>query len=118
MGLALVLALAGCTANGAGSGGGRMTWMRTDGRPVDGGFQAAADQCRNVATRAGAGSPQRQREETMMAAMQSCMQQRGYVWRCESPLGELAQGACGGDDGGPGNRPRPARSAVSDRSTI
>jgi hypothetical protein len=113
--VAFGLALGGCAGGG---GGGQMTWARADGRPVDAGFQAAADQCRSAASRVGAGAPRKQREDAMMAAMQSCMQQRGYVWRCESPLGELAQGACGGDDGGPGNRPRPARSAVSDRSTI
>jgi hypothetical protein len=111
------LALAGCTTNGGGGGGGQMTWMRADGRPVDGGFQAAAEQCRGVATRVGAGAPQREREETMMVAMQSCMQQRGYVWRCENPLGELAQGACSETEGGPGNRSRPGRSAAG-RSTI
>jgi hypothetical protein len=90
--IAMGLALTGCAAGGA--GGGQMTWMRSDGRPVDAGFSAAANQCRDVATRVGVGAPRKQREETMMAAMQSCMQQRGYVWRCESPLGELAQGAC------------------------
>jgi hypothetical protein len=111
------LALAGCTANGGG-GGGQMTWMRADGRPVDGGFKAAADQCRDVASRVGAGAPKREREETMMVAMQSCMQQRGYVWRCESPLGELAQDGCSEGEGAPGNRSRPARSAAPGRSTI
>jgi len=116
LGVALALALAGCTANNGGGGGGQMTWMRVDGRPVDGGFQGAAEQCRNAATREGAGAPQKQREETMMAAMQSCMQQRGYVWRCESPLGELAQGGCGDGDSPSDNRPRPAR--ASGRSTI
>jgi len=118
-GLASGLALAGCTANGGGGGGGgQMTWMRADGRPVDGAFRAAADQCRDVATRAGAGTPKRERDDTMMAAMQSCMQQRGYVWRCENPVGELAQGGCSEDDAPPGNRPRPARSAAPGRSTI
>ena len=115
-GLALSLALTGCTANGGGGGGGQMTWMRTDGRPVDGGFQAAAEQCRNAATRMGAGAPQREREQAMMAAMQGCMQQRGYVWRCESPLGELAQGACGEGGAQAEDRPRPARGPG--RSTI
>jgi hypothetical protein len=117
MGLTLSLALAGCTANGGGGGGGgQMTWMRTDGRPVDGGFQAAAEQCRNAATREGAGAPQREREQAMMAAMQGCMQQRGYVWRCEHPLGELAQGTCGEGDAQAEERPRPSRG--SGRSTI
>lgn len=110
------LALAGCTANGGGGGGGggQMTWMRTDGRPVDGGFKAAADQCRDAATRVGAGAPQREREETMMAAMQSCMQRRGYVWRCDNPL---AVGACSEGDSPSDNRPRSPRSAAPDRST-
>jgi hypothetical protein len=118
-GLALSLALAGCTANNVGGGGGgQMTWMRSDGRPVDGGFQAAAEQCRNAATRVGGGAPkrEREREEAMMAAMQGCMQQRGYVWRCESPLGELAQGACGEGGAQAEDRPPPARG--SGRSTI
>jgi hypothetical protein len=114
------LVLAGCAANTnsvGGGGGGQMTWMRADGRPVDGGFQAAADQCRGVATRVGGGAPPREREETMMVAMQSCMQQRGYVWRCESPLGELAQGGCDGDSPAD-KRSRPSRSAGPGRSTI
>jgi hypothetical protein len=111
--VAIGLALAGCTATGGGGGGGgQMTWMRSDGRPVDGGFKAAADQCRDAATRVGADAPRREREETMMAAMQSCMQQRGYVWRCQHPLGELAQGACEDDDAPPGNRGKPPRSAA------
>jgi hypothetical protein len=89
-----------------------MTWMRTDGRPVDAGFKAAADQCRDVASRVGAGAPRQEREETMMVAMQSCMQRRGYVWRCENSLGELAPGACE-DDGRPsGNKAKPPRSAA------
>jgi hypothetical protein len=118
-GLASGLALAGCTANGGGGGGGgQMTWMRSDGRPVDGAFRSAADQCRDAASREGAGAPKREREEIMMAAMQSCMQRRGYVWRCENPLGELAKGGCGEDDASPDNRPRPARSAAPGRSTI
>jgi hypothetical protein len=93
-----------------------MTWMRADGRPVDAGFQGAADQCRGVAARVGAGTPQEQREETMMAAMQSCMQRRGYVWRCEHPLGELGQGACAESEAPADKRPRPARSAAPGRS--
>jgi hypothetical protein len=109
--VALGLALAGC-ATGGGSGGGQMTWMRTDGRPVDAGFKTAANQCREAATRAGAGAPRQEREETMMAAMQSCMQQRGYVWRCENPLGELAPGACADGETPAGKGPRPARSAA------
>jgi hypothetical protein len=109
--VAIGLALAGCTANNSG-GRGEMTWMRTDGRPVDGGFRAAADQCRDVASRVGTGTPRREREETMMAAMQSCMQQRGYVWRCQHPLGELAQGACEEDEALPSNRGKPPRSAA------
>jgi len=119
MGLGWGLALAGCTANGGGGGGGQMTWMRADGRPVDGGFRAAADQCRDMATRVGAGAPKRERDETMMAAMQSCMQQRGYVWRCENPIGELAKGGCSAEeDSPPDNRSRPSRSAGPGRSTI
>jgi|SRR5262245_46495725 len=114
--------LAGCTANsvggGGGGGGGQMTWMRTDGRPVDGGFREAADQCRGVATRVGDGAPPREREETKVVAMQSCMQQRGYVWRCENPLGELAPGACRGGDFPSDKRPKPARSAGPGPSTI
>jgi hypothetical protein len=110
--LALGLILAGCAANGGGGGGGQMTWMRADGRPVDAGFKTAADQCRDMATRVGAGAPRKEREETMMAAMQSCMQQRGYVWRCENPLGELAKDGCGEGDPPAGKGPRPARSAA------
>ena len=113
--VALGLALSGCAAGGSG-GGGQMTWMRTDGRPVDAGFQAAADQCRDVAGRAGAGAPRKQREETMMAAMQSCMQQRGYVWRCQSPLGGLAQGACTESDSPADKGQGPARSGPPGRS--
>jgi hypothetical protein len=115
--VAIGVLLTGCTATGGSGGGGQMTWMRADGRPVDGGFKAAADQCRDAATRAGTGAPRREREETMMAAMQSCMQQRGYVWRCESPLGELAAGGCSESEAPPGNSPRPARSAGPGRST-
>jgi hypothetical protein len=87
-----------------------MTWARGDGRPVDAGFQAAADQCRSAASRAGAGAPRKQREDAMMAAMQSCMQQRGYVWQCQSPLGELSPGACTESDSPADKGPRPARS--------
>jgi hypothetical protein len=90
-----------------------MTWARTDGRPLDAGFQPAAAQCRDVAQRVGAGAPKAEREETMKIAMQSCMQGRGYVWQCEGPLGGMA-GGCGqgeppadkgprsGPSGGPG----------------
>jgi hypothetical protein len=114
--VAIGLLLTGCAAAGGGSGGsGQMTWMRADGRPVDGGFKAAADQCRDVATRVGAGAPQKEREETMMAAMQSCMQRRGYVWRCDNPL---AVGGCSDGDSPPDDRPRPARPAAPGRATI
>jgi hypothetical protein len=112
----MALALTGCAASGGG-GGGQMTWMRTDGRPVDGGFRAAADQCREVAARSGAGAPRKQREETMMDAMQSCMQQRGYVWRCVSPLGELGQGQCAEGEPSADKGPRPERPAAPRRST-
>jgi hypothetical protein len=105
--MGLGLALAGCAT---GAGGGQMTWARADGRPVDAGFKSAADQCRSAASRVGAGAPRKQREDAMMAAMQSCMGQRGYVWRCESPLGELAPGACTEADSGADKGPRPARS--------
>ncbi len=109
------LALSGCAAGGG--GGGQMTWMRADGRPVDAGFQGAANQCRDVAARVGDGAPRKQREETMMAAMQSCMRQRGYVWRCEHPLGELGQGACAEGEAPADKGSRPARSAAPGRST-
>jgi hypothetical protein len=105
--VAFGLALGGCAGGG---GGGQMTWARTDGRPVDAGFQAAADQCRSTASRVGAGAPSKQREDAMMAAMQGCMQQRGYVWQCQSPLGELSPGGCT-EGGSPTDKgPRPARS--------
>jgi hypothetical protein len=113
--VALGLALAGCAATSGGSGG-QMTWMRADGRPVDAGFKTAADQCRDAATRVGAGAPRKERDEAMMAAMESCMRQRGYVWRCEHPLGELAQGGCGEGESPAAKGPRPARSAVPGRS--
>jgi hypothetical protein len=87
-----------------------MTWARADGRPIDAGFQAAADQCRSAASRIGAGAPRKQREDAMMAAMQSCMQQRGYVWQCESPLGALASSACTEGDATADKGPRPAKS--------
>ena len=109
--VAIGLALAGCTAAGSGARG-EMTWMRTDGRPVDGGFKAAADQCRDAASRVGAGAPKREREDTMMAAMQSCMKQRGYVWQCQHPLGELAKGACEEDEAPAASAPRPSRSTA------
>jgi hypothetical protein len=99
------LALSGC----AGGSGGQMTWIRTDGRPIDAGFQAAADQCRAVAGRVGAGAPPKQREETMMAAMQRCMQQRGYAWQCEHPLGGLARSD---GDSSADKEPRPIRSGL------
>jgi hypothetical protein len=103
--VAIGLVLTGC----AGGGAGRMTWMRTDGKPVDAGFQSAASQCRDMATRVGAGAPRQQREETMKTAMQSCMEQRGYVWQCDQPLG-LGQSACGDGDAPAGKGPRPAKS--------
>jgi hypothetical protein len=87
-----------------------MTWARADGRPVDAGFQAAADQCRSAASRMGGGASRSQRDDAMMAAMQRCMEQRGYVWQCESPLGELAPGSCSGGDGPADKGPRPAKS--------
>jgi hypothetical protein len=87
-----------------------MTWARTDGKPIDAGFQAAADQCRNMASRVGAAAPQKRREETMMAAMQGCMEQRGYVWQCDSPLGPLGQGGCAEGDSSAGKGARPAKS--------
>jgi hypothetical protein len=93
-----------------------MTWMRADGRPVDAGFKAAANQCREAATRAGAGAPRQHREEMMMAAMESCMERRGYLWRCENPLGELAPKACADGEAPAGKGPRPARSAAPGRS--
>ena len=45
--------------------------------------------------------------EAMKAAMQSCMQQRGYVWQRESSLGPLGQGACAEGDSPDGKGPRP-----------
>jgi hypothetical protein len=42
--------------------------------------------------------------------MQGCMEERGYVWQCESPLGALGQGACADGDSPAGKGPRPARS--------
>jgi hypothetical protein len=106
--------LAGCA--GGGGSGGQMTWMRADGRPVDAGFRAAADQCRGVAARAGGGAPGQQREATMKPAMQNCMEQRGYVWQCSQPLA-LGQAACGDGDAPADKGPRPARSEVPGRST-
>jgi hypothetical protein len=67
--------------------------MRVDGRPVDSGFQSAAAQCRDVASRVGSASPATQREELMVAAMQGCMSRHGYVWRCQHPVATL-DGAC------------------------
>jgi hypothetical protein len=102
------LALSGCAAGGGGPG--QMTWVRTDGRPIDRDFQQAADDCRKTASRAGGGAPKSQRDELMMATMTSCMQLRGYVWRCESPLGGL--GTCnegGGESAAGDKRPRSAK---------
>jgi hypothetical protein len=103
------LALAGCAG---GSGGGQMTWARTDGRPIDAGFTTAAQQCRSMASRVGSGAPRSEREETMKVAMESCMQGRGYVWQCESPLGGCGQGGEPPADKGQ----RPAAPASSGRS--
>jgi hypothetical protein len=101
------LALSGCAAGGGAPG--QMTWVRTDGRALDRDFQQAADDCRKSASRAGDGAPKTRREELMMATMQSCMQLRGYVWRCESPLGGL--GTCNeGGESAADKRPRPAKS--------
>jgi hypothetical protein len=106
--IAMGLALTGCAASGGG-GGGEMTWMRTDGKPVDAGFQSAAEQCRAAAGRVGAGAPPKQREETMMEAMQNCMQKRGYVWQCTQPSGALALGGCEGNSpSGKGSGPAPS----------
>lgn len=81
-------ALAGC-ANQS-----QMSWMLTDGRPVDDAFLPAMDQCRDVAARVGAASPAPQRQELMVAAMQGCMSRHGYVWRCRHPLASPIDGAC------------------------
>lgn len=88
--VAIGLVLSGCAAGGG--GGGQMTWVRTDGRPLDDDFRQAAEQCRTTASRAGAAAPRQEREEAKMAVMQSCMKLRGYVWRCEDPAGAL--GSC------------------------
>ena len=83
------VALAGC------AGPSQMTWMRTDGQPVDdGAFVSASAQCRDVATRVGSASPTPQRHELMVAAMQGCMARRGYAWRCQHPLANPIDGAC------------------------
>jgi hypothetical protein len=104
--LGLAVALSGCAAGGGPPG--QMTWVRTDGRPLDNDFKSAANDCRSAASRAGAGTPKNQQNDAMMAAMQSCMQLRGYVWRCESPLGGL--GTCNDDGDAPGDaRPRSAK---------
>ena len=104
--IALALALSGCAASGG--PGGQMSWVRTDGRPLDADFRQAADQCRGMASRAGAGAPRQQKDEAMMAAMHNCMQLRGYVWRCESPLGGLGTCSEGGESAND-KRPRPAK---------
>jgi hypothetical protein len=108
--VALGLALSGCATSSGGGGSGQMTWMRADGKPVDAGFRTAADQCRGVASRVGAAAPQNQREGIMMAAMQGCMQERGYVWQCENPLGPLGQNACTDGDSSADKGPRRAKS--------
>jgi hypothetical protein len=109
--VALGLALAGCAGAGSGAGSGQMAWMRLDGKPLDARFQAAADQCRTKAGQIGLDVPVKQREATMKAAMQGCMQQRGYVWQqCNGALDALTQAGCGEGPSDADKKPRPARS--------
>lgn len=81
-------ALTGCATEPA------MTWMRTDGRPVDSGFYSSVAQCRDVASQVGAVSPARQRQDLMVAAMEGCMARRGYKWACRHPLANPLDGVC------------------------
>jgi hypothetical protein len=87
--MALGATLAGCTAGQV-----QNTWMRHDGTPVDAGFHFVAAQCREVAEKVGKASPPSQRDELRTAAMNGCMKQHGYVYRCAHPLASFYDGAC------------------------
>jgi hypothetical protein len=85
----MAAALAGCLPFQS-----QMSWMRVDGEPVDAGFQFAMVKCREVANRVGKASPPTQRDDLMTAALQGCMLQRGYAWRCLHPLASFYDGKC------------------------
>jgi hypothetical protein len=87
--VAIGAALAGCTI-----GQSQMTWMRHDGTQVDTGFHFVAAECRVIAEKVGKVSPKSQRAELTAAAMNGCMAQHGYYWRCAHPIASLADGAC------------------------
>jgi hypothetical protein len=86
--VALSAALTGCATEPG------MTWMRTDGRPVDAAFQSIVAQCRDAAEHVGAASPKPQRHDLMVAAMEGCMARRGYKWACGHPLANPLDGVC------------------------
>jgi hypothetical protein len=87
--IAIGAALAGCVPAQS-----QMSWMRTDGEPVDEGFHIASARCREVAAKVGRASPEAQRSDLMAAAMQGCMLRQGYAWRCLHPLASLYDGKC------------------------
>jgi hypothetical protein len=89
--IALGAALTGCTL---GTSSSSMTWMRRDGTPVDAGFHFVAAQCREIAEKVGKASPASQREDLRNTAMNGCMAEHGYYWRCKHAFSSFYDGSC------------------------